>query len=64
MKSLTELQKEVTEYYGKTLESTADLKTNACCTGDPGYSKREAEVLSLIHDEIISKFYGCGSPIP
>lgn len=64
MMNITDLQKDVIDYYGKTLGGSADLKTNACCLGDPGYSTREAEVLTMIHDEIINKFYGCGSPIP
>ncbi len=53
----------VKEYYGKTLRTNEDLKTGACCTADslPGYVRA---VLSTIEDEIVEKFYGCGSPIP
>ena len=64
MDQLFDLKKEVQDYYGKTLQSNTDLKTNACCLGDPGYTAREAAALSKIHDEITKKFYGCGSPIP
>ena len=53
----------VKQYYGTALQSTSDLKTNACCTLDsvPDHIR---SVLPLIHDEIKSKYYGCGSPIP
>ncbi len=54
---------EVKDYYGKTLSSTDDLKTTACCTEEsiPDYLK---PILSKIHSEIMEKFYGCGSPLP
>ena len=53
----------VSEYYGKVLQTKKDLKTNACCALDkvPAYVR---EPLSLIEDEIQTKFYGCGAPIP
>ena len=53
----------VKEYYGKILGNSDDLKTGACCTIDalPAY---QIEILKEIDDEILSKFYGCGSPIP
>ena len=53
----------VKEYYGKTLQSNEDLLSGACCTLD----KPPAEIrniLPLIADEILLKFYGCGSPLP
>ncbi|MDH4129247.1 MAG: methyltransferase domain-containing protein [Spirochaetota bacterium] len=51
------------EYYGKILSGTKDLQTNACCTADslPIYIQ---EIIDNIDDEIIQRFYGCGSPIP
>ncbi|TVR36284.1 MAG: methyltransferase domain-containing protein [Balneolaceae bacterium] len=53
----------VKEYYGRVLQSTKDLKTTACCTTEaiPAHHK---EILAQIEDEVISRFYGCGSPIP
>lgn len=53
----------VKKYYGDELQKTSDLKTGACCASDapPAHIKN---VLSLIHDEIQMKYYGCGSPIP
>jgi arsenite methyltransferase len=54
---------EVKNYYGKTLQSSDDLKTDACCTLDqpPAYLK---EVLSQIHDEVMARYYGCGLVAP
>jgi len=53
----------VKDYYGKTLQSSADLKTEACCTPDgiPPYIKR---LLSNVHDEVLAKYYGCGLVTP
>lgn len=53
----------VKSYYGKELKSSSDLKTNACCTVD-SYPEHIKSILPLIAEEIIDKFYGCGSPIP
>ena len=49
--------------YGKTLQTSADLKTEACCTPDdmPDYVKR---TLSNVHDEVLAKYYGCGLVTP
>jgi len=53
----------VKEYYGKELTKSEDLKTNACCTlvEPPKYIKK---ALAKIHDEVMSKYYGCGLTIP
>ena len=53
----------VQEYYGKVLDSTDDLKTSACCSTDT-VPQHHKEILSKIDDEVLSRFYGCGSPIP
>ena len=53
----------VKEYYGKTLQSNEDLMSGACCALDrPPAEIRN--ILPLIADEILTKFYGCGSPLP
>ncbi|MEX0284051.1 MAG: methyltransferase domain-containing protein [Paracoccaceae bacterium] len=53
----------VQDYYGKVLQSSADLQTNACCTPDamPGWLK---SVLSQLHDEVLTRYYGCGLIAP
>lgn len=56
-------QSDVSNYYGEVLQSSSDLKTSACCTLDAVPAHQRA-VLDLIHDEILDKFYGCGSPLP
>ena len=55
--------KVVKEYYGETLGGTHDLKTTACCTAEamPAYLR---PLLNKIDDEVLNKFYGCGSPLP
>lgn len=53
----------VQNYYGKVLESSADLQTNACCSPSdmPDFVKR---VLSNVHDEVLTRYYGCGLVMP
>ncbi|MHC4575402.1 MAG: methyltransferase domain-containing protein [Planctomycetota bacterium] len=53
----------VKEYYGRVLQKTSDLKTDACCTSEATPAHIRA-VLPLISDEVKAKYYGCGSPIP
>ncbi|PNU20992.1 methyltransferase type 11 [Geothermobacter hydrogeniphilus] len=54
---------QVKDYYGKVLSSQKDLKTSACCSSE-SLPARHREILARIEDEILEKFYGCGSPIP
>lgn len=52
----------VKKYYGEVVQKTSDLKTGACCSKEgPSYI---GEVLPLINDEVKTRYYGCGSPIP
>lgn len=50
----------VQEYYGKELQGTEDLKTSACCTAKPP-SGQVRSILAKVPDEVMSKYYGCGS---
>lgn len=54
---------EVQEYYGKVLNDTDDLKTNACCPAKtlPDYMKKAME---NIHSEVLERYYGCGLIAP
>lgn len=54
----------VKEYYGAILQNSADLKTNACCSVDSDLSPRVKKIMGEINDEVLSRFYGCGSPLP
>lgn len=60
---MSEIHTSVQEYYGKELEKSEDLKTNACCTltAPP---KHIMEALREVHDEVQAKYYGCGLTIP
>lgn len=60
---MNKIHEEVTNYYGTELQSTEDLKTNACCTISRP-PKHIAEAISQISDEVVSKYYGCGLTIP
>ena len=53
----------VRDYYGQTLQSTDDLRTTACCS-DEAAPEHHKPILALLADEVMSRFYGCGSPIP
>jgi len=52
----------VKDYYGKHLQSNEDLASGACCAAPPPAVVRD--ILPLIADEIVARFYGCGSPLP
>jgi SAM-dependent methyltransferase len=54
---------QVKNYYGKTLTCKQDLLTKSCCSTEilPEYQK---VLLGKIDQEILDRFYGCGSPIP
>lgn len=56
-------RKDVQEYYGKVLKTKEDLKTSACCSTE-SMPQHIRDILGLLDNEILSKFYGCGSPIP
>ncbi len=57
-------QNALREYYGKILTKSSDLKTSTCCVGDEKLTSRARAALALINDEVLSRFYGCGSPLP
>lgn len=53
----------VQDYYGKALQSSSDLKTDACCDSSamPDWLK---PLLSKIHPQVLSRYYGCGLVCP
>ncbi|KAF0810260.1 arsenic (+3 oxidation state) methyltransferase [Alcanivorax sp. S71-1-4] len=56
------MKKDVRDYYGQTLQSSADLQTNACCdAAPPAWLK---PWLAMLHDEVVSRYYGCGLVAP
>ena len=60
---MNQIHSDVMEYYGEELKSSEDLKTDACCTPVKP-PKHIRECLSLIADEVMNKYYGCGLTIP
>jgi SAM-dependent methyltransferase len=57
------MKEAVKEYYGKILQHSGDLQTNACCTDGeiPQYLK---QAMYNIHDEVTARYYGCGLVSP
>ncbi|XP_063818011.1 arsenite methyltransferase-like isoform X2 [Pseudophryne corroboree] len=55
---------DVKEYYGKHLKSSKDLKTNACVTPSKPIPKYIRDALNEVHEEISSRYYGCGLVVP
>ena len=53
----------VTDYYGRQLQGTTDLKTSACCdiSAMPSWLK---PLLGRIHPDVLSRYYGCGLVCP
>jgi SAM-dependent methyltransferase len=53
----------VQDYYGKQLQTSADLKTSACCDVSqvPEWLK---PLLARIHPDVLSRYYGCGLVSP
>ena len=59
----TSISESVQNYYGRVLNSSQDLKTSACCTLD-AMPLHLRPLLTDLHPEVVSRFYGCGSPLP
>lgn len=57
------IHQSVKDYYGKTLQSTADLKTDACCTLETTPQHLRA-LYRDIHPEVAARYYGCGLVAP
>ncbi|MEL6258643.1 MAG: methyltransferase domain-containing protein [Pseudomonadota bacterium] len=57
------MQANVRAYYGQTLTGSHDLQTDACCTPDsmPAHIR---PLLGKIHDEVVTRYYGCGLCLP
>ncbi len=57
------VQQSVQDYYSKTLKTTDDLQTSACCPVGT-MPKHLLPYIQNIHDDVQAKFYGCGAPLP
>ncbi|XP_068115044.1 arsenite methyltransferase [Hyperolius riggenbachi] len=54
---------DVKDYYGKQLTDTSNLKTS-CATSSTALPKHIRDALSEIHEDISSRYYGCGLTVP
>lgn len=59
----TSTQSSVQEYYGKTLQESDDLATNACCAAAPP-PPHIKDCLDNIQPTVKAKYYGCGLCLP
>jgi SAM-dependent methyltransferase len=57
------MRAEVQQYYGETLQGSADLRTSACCT-DVAPPAAVKAILGQVHDEVMARYYGCGLVLP
>lgn len=53
----------VKDYYGKTLSSSADLITDACCDVS-AIPPRIRQAIANTHEEVRKRYYGCGLTVP
>lgn len=53
----------VRSYYGDTLQSSSDLRTDACAT-IAAPPRHVTQALARVHDEVTSRYYGCGLALP
>lgn len=58
------VRESVKDYYGRVMKKSADLKTDACCCSDSPLPPSVKATLAEINEEILTRFYGCGSPLP
>lgn len=56
------MREDVQQYYGQHLTGSQDLQTNACCDQTP--PEHLKPLLALLHDEVVSRYYGCGLVAP
>ena len=54
------MKETVKEYYGKILQHSGDLQTNACCTASSDTPAHLKQAMANIHVEVASRYYGCG----
>ena len=64
MKDVSEKTEFVKKYYGRDLQNKSDLQTSACCCSDELLHPLIRDIEKQLDNEILAKFYGCGSPVP
>ena len=62
---MANVRKEVSQYYAQiTKEQAGKMRTNICSCGVESMPKHIRPLVSQLPDEIVTRFYGCGSPLP
>lgn len=61
-RSAEDIKRFLQDYYGKRLQKTSDLQAGACCTDET--QRRFGSILAKLPDPVVSRQYGCGSPLP
>ncbi len=62
---MSDIREQVKEYYSKvTLVEKGEMATHTCCCGPESMPEYVREIAEEIPEEITSRFYGCGSPLP
>ena len=51
------------DYYGKVLQGSGDLKTDACCTAEAP-PPQIMQAMMKVHDDVRARYYGCGLVAP
>ncbi len=57
------IQDNVKAYYGSALQSSGDLKTDACCTPEDAPAWL-APLIANVHPDVSARYYGCGLLAP
>ncbi|QKF62126.1 methyltransferase domain-containing protein [Campylobacter curvus] len=62
---MSDIREQVKEYYSKvTKENAGKMETKICSCAAENLPRHLKEIRAMIPDEIVQRFYGCGSPIP
>ncbi|MBQ1501815.1 MAG: methyltransferase domain-containing protein, partial [Firmicutes bacterium] len=62
---MRDIHEKVKSYYSElTNEKGGELASGACCCTASGVPEQIKGIISELPDEILTKYYGCGSPIP
>ena len=61
----SEIRAQISEYYSKvTVEQSGEMATHTCSCGPDSLPPYMRMIARQLPDEITSRFYGCGSPLP
>ncbi len=62
---MSDIREQVKDYYSNiSVNKEGKLETSVCCCSTDSFPDYLKEALGMISDEILDRFYGCGSPLP